>query len=130
MTTSTIRVRRLSSLPRAGTIAVDGPIDLRTLGGLQKAVAAARKQGARTILLDLSKVRYINSTGMAYLVTLSDALAETGGRLNLAEPQPKLKVVLDLMGLTAVLKTWPTLESAIRALGAARGARRKVGKPA
>lgn len=130
MTTSTIRLRRLQAFPGVGIITVDGPIDPRTLGGMQKAVLAARKQGARAILLDLSKVRYVNSTGMAYLVTLSDALAEKGGELHLAEPQPKLKVVLDLMGLTSVLKTWPTLDAAIRSLGARRGVRRKIGRPA
>lgn len=130
MTTFAIRMRRLPSVPGAATLAIDGPIDLRTLDGLQKAVAMARRQGIRSILLDLSRVRYINSTGMAWLVNLSDALTEAGGRLDLAEPQPKLKVILDLMGLTAVLKTWPTLDAAARGLGARRASRRKTARPA
>ena len=120
MTTTTIRVRRLQGVPAAHALLVDGPIDHRTLGGLQKAVDAAKKQGGRTLLVDLSRVRYMNSTGMAYLVNVSDQLAASGGRLHLAEPQPKLKVVLDLMGLTAVLKTWPTMSAATQALSAKR----------
>lgn len=116
MTMPAIRARRLQAAPRVGVISVDGPIDARNLSALQQAVASASKRGARTFLLDLSRVRYVNSTGMAFLVHLSDALEAAGGRLCLVEPQPKLKIVLDLMGLTSVLKTWPTMEAALQGL--------------
>ena len=66
--------------------------------------------------MDLSETRYINSMGLSALIALSDALAVNGGLLVLAAATPKLKVVLDLMGIPAVLPLFGTVVSAVRAV--------------
>jgi anti-anti-sigma factor len=86
------------------------------VGELRSAADASRRKGRRTLVVDLSETRYINSLGMSFLLSLSDALAVDGGSLLLAAATPKLKVVLDLMGIAAVLPVHRSVVSAVRAV--------------
>jgi len=91
---------------------LDGPIDAKNVAALESSL---RSEPSRTVVLDLERVRYINSAGMAYLIQLSDTLEAAGGGLHLANAQPKVKVVLDLMGLTAFLPLHASVRGALRA---------------
>jgi anti-anti-sigma factor len=71
--------------------------------------------GFLAVVVNLQHVRYVNSAGMAYLVGLADRLEAAGGGLHLANPQPKVRVVLDLMGLSGFLRLHATVEAAVRA---------------
>ncbi|HZY85885.1 MAG TPA: STAS domain-containing protein [Gemmataceae bacterium] len=55
------------------------------------------------VLLDLSKVGYINSTGISWLVQAHQRVQQDGGRLVLHSVQPFVRGVLDLMRLGSVL---------------------------
>ena len=55
------------------------------------------------VLLDLSKVGYINSTGISWLVVSHRRVEQDGGRLVLHSAQPFVRGVLDLMQLSTVL---------------------------
>ena len=108
-----MRVQGVKGLPSIVVLRPEGPIDFRNVAALRSAADAARRR-RRTIVLDLSETRYINSLGMSFLISLSDALAVEGGALLLAAPTPKLKVVLDLMGIAAVLPLHGSVVSAVR----------------
>jgi anti-anti-sigma factor len=56
-----------------------------------------------TVLLDLSKVGYINSTGINWLVLAHQRVQQGGGRFVLHSVQPFVRGVLDLMRLSSVL---------------------------
>jgi anti-anti-sigma factor len=56
------------------------------------------------VLLDLSKVGYINSTGISWLVLSHRRVEQGGGRLVLHSAQPFVRGVLDLMKLGTVLR--------------------------
>lgn len=55
------------------------------------------------VLLDLSTVGYINSTGISWLVLTHRRVEQDGGRLVLHSAQPFVRGVLDLMHLSSVL---------------------------
>ena len=111
-----MRVLAVKGLPSIGVLRPEGPIDFRNVGDLRAAADGARRRGRRTLVLDLSETRYINSLGLSALISLSDALAVEGGLLVLAAATPKLKVVLDLMGIAAVLPLFGTVAAAVRAV--------------
>ena len=121
-----MRAQGVKGLPSVAVIRPEGPIDFRNVAELRSAADAARRRGRRTIILDLSETRYINSLGMSFLISLSDALAVEGGALLLAAATPKLKVVLDLMGIGAVLPLHGTVVSAVRS-SLKRRARQRAG---
>jgi len=102
--------------PGVGVVALSGPIDAGNVRALQVLLSASEGRAFRTVILDLEQVRYINSMGMSYLVNLSDLLETRGGALCLANPQPKVKVVLEMMGLTELFKLHSSVSSAVRAI--------------
>jgi len=114
------RLQAVQSHPDIAVVTILGSIDPRNLSMLEGVLEAASRRGFRTVILDLAEVRYINSAGLAYLVNLSDALASRGGGLHLANPQPKVKVVFDLMGVSEFFKLYKSVDSALAALTSVR----------
>lgn len=112
----TCRLRSVKGFPGIAVVAIQGSIDPRNLATLSGTLTAASGQGFRTLVLDLAEIRYINSAGLAYLVNLSDFLAARGGGLLLANPQPKVKVVFELMGITEFFKLYKTVDAALGAI--------------
>ncbi|HEX7897004.1 MAG TPA: STAS domain-containing protein [Planctomycetota bacterium] len=111
-----MKVQGVKGLPSIGVLRPEGPIDFRNVDALRAAAADGKRRGRRTLIVDLSDVRYINSFGMSALLALSDDLSDAGGSLVLAAAPPKLKVVLDLMGISAMLPMRGSVVSAVRSL--------------
>ena len=118
------RLQAVKNHPDVAVVTITGSIDPRNLSSLEGVLAGASSRGMRTVILDVGEVRYINSAGLGYLVNLSDGLAARGGGLHLANPQPKVKVVFDLMGVSQFFKLYKSVEGAIAAVAASRSARR------
>jgi len=106
--------------PGVAVVALRGSIDPRNLSGLACALERASGKGFRTIIFDLGEIRYINSAGLAYLVNLSDFLVARGGGLYLANAQPKVKLVFELMGLTELFDIHKSVGSALAVVGRER----------
>ena len=111
---SEIRIAVVRDRPDVGVAMVAGPLDARIVGKLEARLTSTPRLRIRTLILDLDQVRYINSMGMTYLVQLSDRLEALGGELHLANPQPKVKLLLEMMGLTAVFKVHKSVQAALR----------------
>jgi anti-sigma B factor antagonist len=105
---------RVKGRPTAGVVRPSGPIDFRNVDALRQAVSEGRRKGLRTMVVDLSEVRYVNSLGISALISLADELAARGGALRLAAAAPKVKVVFDLMGLQAALPLYGSVSAALR----------------
>lgn len=118
------RLQAVKSHPDIAVVTIHGSIDPRNLSTLDAVLATAMGRGMRTVILDLADVRYINSAGLGYLVNLSDGLTVRGGGLHLANYQPKVKVVFDLMGVSQFFKLYKSVEGAIASLAASRARRR------
>ena len=121
----TCRLQGVKGFPGFAVVTIQGSIDPRNLEMLSASLAAARGRGYRILVLDLAEIRYINSAGLSYLVNLSDILASRGGALYLANPQPKVKVVFELMGITQFFKLHKTVQGALR-VAIAQDARRAL----
>src|SRR5947209_7804841 len=67
--------------PRVAIIDLHGEIDANAEDTLNDAYADAESQGADVILLNFSDVQYINSTGIALIVTLLARARKTHCRL-------------------------------------------------
>lgn len=124
----TCHVNTVKALPGVAVVAIRGSIDPLSLSPLQDELARVGGRGLRTLILNLEETRYINSAGLSYLVQLSDQLNARGGGLLLANPQPKVKVVLDLMGISRFFKLYKTVGEAL--VTVADGRRKKLRRQA
>jgi anti-anti-sigma factor len=103
-------------LPGGVRVAISGPIDAKSVGTFKAQMDGLRARRVRHLLLEMTEVRHINSTGLAYLITLAESIQEAGGALALVDVQPKVKVVFETMGLLGFVRIYPSRAAAVREL--------------
>ncbi len=95
---------------RVDTMEVDGQLELRLVGELDIATADRLDQalllphdrGQATVVLDLSALEFIDSTGLNKLVVALKRQRESGGDVVLRAPRNETLRVLEIVGLTEV----------------------------
>jgi anti-anti-sigma factor len=90
----------------------DGPIAVVRLTGrldgesarhLSDTIEELLREGARSIELDMAEVNYLSSAGLRVLAGKSQDLAELRGSLDVVEPSPTVRNMLEAAGLLAAL---------------------------
>lgn len=74
-------------------------------------------RGARYILIDIEKVRYINSSGIGVLITLLTKFRNSGGEAYLIKPSEHVKKLLIITKLQAIFNIVESEAEAITAIG-------------
>lgn len=95
-------------------IDVKGRIDAYTVGQLEAEIEKILTKTAR-IILTLSKVDYVNSTGVGLLVKYHDKAEAAGGDLILTEIPDKVEVVFNMLGLLDFFNVYQTIEDSVKA---------------
>lgn len=79
----------------------------------QSILKGLAEKGIVNIIVDLSGVKYMNSTGVGILVRGYTTIKTAGGRLKFAAVNDKINVVLSITQLSKVIEIYPTVEDAI-----------------
>lgn len=79
-------------------------------GMLKDAVATAVAGGHRQVLLDLSGVKYIDSTRLGELIASHITVSRHGGRLKLVGTPPRILELLTMAGLEDVFEQLKTID--------------------
>ncbi len=96
---------------------VTGEIDFANATSLQtRIVTACAERGARMLVLDLTGVEFMDSSGLRAILHLQRELAEGDGGLVLLDPTPQVRGVLMLTGLDRQLPAVDTLAQALALL--------------
>lgn len=83
---------------------VNGEVDVSNANELRDAVDAALAATPAKVEVDLSGLKYIDSTGIGVLVGASHRAEETGRAFEVANPQTNVRRVLGLLGVEKELK--------------------------
>jgi anti-anti-sigma factor len=81
----------------------EGSLDLATVGELRDTIQERRSRGPGQIVVDLTRVGFVDSIGIGLLITTHTRLEEEGVELRLIV-SPRLKDLLELSGLTDLLR--------------------------
>ncbi len=92
-----------------------GEIDMYTAQRLREVLRGALEK-VNKVVVDLSEVRFIDSTGLGVLIGGLRRAREKGGDLVLASPSERVKRILEITNLTQVLPSFDQVEEAILAL--------------
>ncbi len=66
-----------------------------------------KQAGCRNIIADFSKVSYIDSTGIGFLISIYTSVRrDCGGQFVLSSPNRRVREVLDLTRLSSILKLY------------------------
>jgi anti-anti-sigma factor len=96
---------------------VAGEIDFANATSLQTRISAAcTERGARTLVLDLTGVEFMDSSGLRAILHLQRELVDGDGGLVLLGPTPQVRGILTLTGLDRQLPAVDTLAQALALL--------------
>ncbi|MCS7062330.1 MAG: STAS domain-containing protein [Anaerolineae bacterium] len=93
-------------------IQASGRLDAGTVSILERALLRTLHSAAKVIILDLSEVTYISSSGLRVLLTCRRQLRERQGELILCALSQNVRDVFDMVGFTALFGIVDTLEQA------------------
>lgn len=115
-------VKYLTPDPRNEVVAlpIHGRVDAVTAPQLNRQVHEQIAQGARFVLLDLTDVTFLSSSGLRSLLLIRKELMTLGGELRLAGLQPQVHEVFALTGFTQVFAIHQTVDEARAAFGQGR----------
>jgi serine/threonine-protein kinase RsbW len=93
-------------------IAINDRIDALTAPRVSKLVNERIGNGARQVVLDLSNVSFLSSSGLRALLLIRKELMTLGGELRLAALQPQVYEVFTITGFTQVFNIHPSVSEA------------------
>ena len=79
---------------------------------LQGEIRKAIENSTRKVVLDLSAMDWMNSTGLGAIVAASGRLRNAGGMLKLAAPNATVGHLMELNKLNLIFEIHPTVEAA------------------
>lgn len=91
-------------------LTVSGEVDVYTAPTLREHILTAIGEGASTVVVDLSKVAFMDSTGLGVMVGALKRLRQSEGRLVVVcDSEPVLKI-FSVTGLTDVFGVVPSMD--------------------
>lgn len=97
-------------------LAFGGDIDVASAVTVRDALDRVIAAGHHTIVLDLSEVRFLDSTGLGVMVGRLKAVRDLGGDMHLVCTSPRITRVLSITGLDEVFTVHDSTDDAVAAL--------------
>ena len=89
-------------------------LDAANAAAIERQLAEAIGPNALRLVVDLSRVRYLDSAGIDMLLRLSDRLDHRRSKLILVIPESsQLQRLISIVGLSEAIAIHPTLEGAV-----------------
>jgi anti-sigma B factor antagonist len=98
-----LRLHTTRSDSRA-VLSLEGEMDLATSPALRQHLLDLRDDGVSQVVVDLSELQFIDSTGLGALVAAVKRYREHGGDIVLRKPTASVGRVLEIAGLTRVFE--------------------------
>ena len=100
------------ALGAAPGLAVRGQVDLATAPALEERLDAGIRESSGALVLDLSGVEFIDSTGLRVLLRARGLLGREDRALVVICPYGAVRRVFELSGLSTVFALYPSREAA------------------
>jgi len=96
-------------------VAAIGEVDLFTAPALDAELTRVVAAGASTVVVDLTGVDFLDSTGLSVLVKALKRVRESDGSLSVVVASERVAKVFRITGLDQILPVHPTLAEALGA---------------
>lgn len=103
----------VETVDRKAVVKVDGRIDTLTAPELDKVVQGVIANNQTQIVLDLSKVDYISSTGFRVFIMAQKKTKPQGGQVILMGVSDEIKEIFEISGFTHLFTFAENLESSL-----------------
>ena len=109
---------------------LEGEVDVYTAPLLRQEIMDQVDSGVKTLLVDLNKVEYLDSTGLGILIGGVKRLKEQGGSLRLIGPSARITRIFEITGLNKIFDVYATEADAPpgKGIGASADELSKIGR--
>jgi anti-sigma B factor antagonist len=92
---------------------LEGEIDLHVSPRVSASLGAIVAEKPQNVVVDLSKVSYIDSSGLAVLIEAMQSVEGYGGKFALAGVQDKVRPIFEIARLDQVFRIFPSVDAAL-----------------
>lgn len=108
-----VNVREIQ--PDCYAVDLSGEIDVYTSPKVKDAISELIDRGVYHLVINLEKVRYIDSTGLGVLIGGLKRVREHGGTVNLVCNNPQIRKIFDITGLVKIFGIYDSEDAALKA---------------
>ena len=100
---------------RPNILELEGEIDLHVSPEVAESLRTITAKKPKQVVVDLAKVTYLDSSGLAVLIEGMQNVQEYGGKFAVAGLQESVKHIFDIARLDQVFRIFPTVDEALSA---------------
>lgn len=100
---------------RPNVLPLEGEIDLHVSPNVAASLGMMIQKKPGQLIVDLSRVTYIDSSGLAALIEAMQNVQEYGGKFALAGLQETIRTIFEIARLDQVFRIYPDVEAALAA---------------
>lgn len=93
-------------------ITLSGRLDLEGTNSIEELFVQYCEGENVFVLVDFSQVSYLSSIGIPMLITSAKSITRHGGRMAFLSPQASVKSVMDITGVSNMIRIYHDLETA------------------
>lgn len=101
--------------PAPNVLSLEGEIDLHVSPQISTSLAAMTRKKPAKLVVDLSRVSYIDSSGLAVLIEAMQNVGAYGGKFALAGLQEGVRPIFEIARLDQVFQIYPDTAAALAA---------------
>lgn len=105
----------MTETERPNVFPLEGEIDLHVSPGISASLKSALADKPKQLVVDLTRVSYIDSSGLAVLIEGMQNVASYGGKFALAGLQESVRPIFEIARLDQVFRIYPDVDSALAA---------------
>jgi anti-anti-sigma factor len=105
----------------AAVVSAQGELDAFTAPALADALADAAAEGDDRLVIDLSRVAFMDSTALGLVVRAVNEIGDRGGDVRLVLPERSARRIFEITTLDRVLPIEPSRAEALRAIASGDG---------
>ena len=91
-----------------------GSLDIATSPTVRAALTSASERGSHRLIVDLTRVDFLDSTGLGALIGGQRRAKEFGGEVRLVAKEGQILRLLRITGLLKVFAVYPNLDEAVK----------------
>jgi anti-anti-sigma factor len=97
-------------------LALSGKLDATTAKTFEDKILTVINSGAHRLVVDLSQLDYVSSSGLRVFLFAAKRLQTTEGKLFLCGLQDHIRQVFDLAGFSSILSIYTSRDEAIKSV--------------
>jgi anti-sigma B factor antagonist len=100
---------------RSNVLPLDGEIDLHVSPNVAESLRAIIRKRPKRLIVDLARVSYIDSSGLAVLIEAMQNVQTYGGKFAVAGLGQDVRTIFEIAKLDQVFRIFPDVDAALAA---------------